>query len=277
MCKARFSVLIPVFLAILTATANAEYSPWSFGGGLNLIYNSDNTNLVASGSDPGGYTSAPSPIAGYIEVEYRYPLSKSVCFAPSASLFAVQYLWDDNSQRALPAEIENRTAWVPSLFLDLSVLYHFEKDHFSFAFGGGPAVVLRYGFLESGVSADEKYDYEDLTASEQVKAINSYLWQYGRWLYPTVQAGVRYELETGWGAGLTLRAGIPISNLWSSPSVPFIDSFMFMASIVVTPPVRKLPSAAPTAAQVEGGDAGQAGQESSLDGPIGGAAASGKP
>jgi hypothetical protein len=241
MRKARLAVLITVLLAITVAEAGAEYSPWSFGGGLNLIYNSDGAGVTtiptAEGSDPGGLSSAPSPIAGFLTVEYRLALNSDVAFAPNASLYFQQYLWDDGTQRALPAEIENRTAFVPTLFIDLPFLYHFRKDRFDVSFGGGPAFIIRYGFLESGVAADEQYPYEDLNAADQVSAINSYLWNYGRWFCPTIQAGVRYELENGWGAGLTLRLGIPVSNLWSSPPVPFIDSMMIMASLVVIPPL----------------------------------------
>lgn len=242
MSKARSAVLITVILAITVAGAGAEYSPWSFGGGLNLIYNSDGAGVTtipgAVGIKPGGLSSAPSPISGYITAEYRLALGDSVAFAPSASLYFLQYLWDDGTQRALPAEIENRTAFVPNLFIDLPFLYHFRKNRFDFAFGGGPAFIIRYGFLDSGVSAGEIYEgYETLTAGEQVSAINSYLWNYGRWFCPTIQAGFRYELENGWGAGLTLRLGIPVSNLWSSPAVPFVDSMMIMASLVVIPPL----------------------------------------
>ena len=241
MRQARLAVLIIVLLAITVAGAGAEYSPWSFGGGLNLIYNSDGAGVTTIpapvGSKPGGLSSAPSPITGYITAEYRLALRSDIAFAPNVSLYFLQYLWDDGTQRALPAEIENRTAFVPSLFIDLPFLYHFRKDRFDFAFGGGAAFILRYGFLESGVAADEKYSNEDLNAAEQVSAINSYLWNYGRWFCPTIQAGVRYELENGWGAGLTFRLGIPVSNLWSSPSVPFVDSMMIMAALVVIPPL----------------------------------------
>lgn len=231
---------IALFLVPL-CNAASEYSPWTGFGGLNLIYNSDGDGVKISGmqSDgtPGGLASAPSPLCGFIGAEYRLALKPSIDFAPSVSFYPVQYLWAND--RALPAEIENRTAYVLSLFFDFSFLYHIEKNRFLYSFGGGPAILARYGFLESGVSANEQNDGEELNAGDQVDAINAYFWESGRWLYPTLQAGVRYKLETGWGAGFVFRAGIPIFNLWSKPTVPFADSLMLMIALTITPPISK--------------------------------------
>jgi len=238
----RLRILILALLLVPLSGLAAEYSPWSFFGGLNLIYNSDGEGVTVipgmqADGNPGGLSSAPSPLAGFAGAEYRYPLTPEIDFAPSGSLYTVQYLFADG--RALPAEIENRTAFVPSLLLDASFLYHIERDRFLYSFGGGPAILVRYAFLESGVPADAINPGETLNAGDQVKAVNEYFWGSGRWLYPMLQAGVRYKLETGWGAGLTVRAGIPIFNAWSQPKVPFADSFMLLASLTITPPISK--------------------------------------
>jgi len=232
---------IVAILVFAATSAMAEYSQWSFGGGLNLVWNSDGDGETPSGMGAGGTTgglaSAPSPIAGYLVAEYRQPINPQVTFAPSASLYFMQYLWARDM--ALPAENENRTAFAPTLLLDMPFLYHFKQGRFDFSFGGGPAILLRYAFLEAGVGENEKLSPSDaMTAGEQVSAINGYLWGAGRWFCPTLQASARYELETGWGANFTLRFGIPISNIWATPRVPPIDSFMFMASLIITPPVR---------------------------------------
>lgn len=244
-------ILTIALLVLAPAMLAAEYSDWSFFGGLNFIYNSDGAGVTSvpgmqSNGDPGGLSSAPSPLTGFLGAEYRYQIPYTfggtkpipLYFAPSATIYTVDYLWA--AGRPLPAEIENRTSYVISLLLDMPVLYTIEKGRFLYSFGGGPAFLARYGFLDSGVSANEKsYEGEEYTAGEQVKKINSYFWGAARWLYPTVQAGVRYKLDTGWGGGLTLRVGIPVSNLWSTPKVTFADSIMIMAALVITPPDRK--------------------------------------
>ncbi len=218
------------------------YSPWSFFGGLNLLVNSNGAGVTFVGINPdgstGGLSSAPSPIAGFVGAEYRYPLKKDVLIAPSVSLYGLRYLWADD--RALPAEIENRTAFVPTLLIDCPFLYRIEKGRLLYSFGGGPGILLRWGFLESGVGEDEKSYSEDMAAGEQVKEINKYLWGSARWFYPVLEGNIRYRLDNGWGAGCTARIGIPIFNLWSKPSVPFQDSMMIMAALVITPPAKKM-------------------------------------
>jgi len=242
MKPAKLYGLILVLTLVPAAGFGAEYSPWTFFGGLNLIYNSDGEGVsvipgMQPNGDPGGLSSAPSPLLGFAGAAYRYPVTPTMDFSPSASLYTVQYLWAE--ERALPAEIENRTAFVPSLLLDFSFLYHIEKDRFLYTFGGGPAILARVAFLESDVPADTINPGETLNAGDQVKAINGYFWGSARWLYPMLQGGIRYKLETGWGAGLTVRAGIPFFNVWSQPKVPFADSFMLLAALTITPPLSK--------------------------------------
>jgi hypothetical protein len=255
MQKVRPVILISVILFSVAVTARAEYSNWSFGGGLDLVYNADSTVKRTTDGSPQGLQSGPSPIAGYLIGEYRLPLGARVNFAPSASIMFLQYLWA--YERALPAEMENRTAFVPTMFLELPFVYQIETGRIRFSFGLGPGFLIRYGFLESGVSPDEKSYASDMPAGEQVAAINAYLWDQGRWFCPSAQIGLRYRLETGWGANFTIKAGVPVSNLWTTPTVPFIDSFMFMAAILITPPAPQpanLKNSAPADAQETSGD-----------------------
>jgi len=254
------SIAIALVLILAPSTLWAEYSKLSFFGGFNLIYNTDGEGVTVvpgmqANGNPGGLSSAPSPIATFLGAEYRYPLpiQRPIDFAPSLSIYSVQYSWGND--RPLPTEIENRTSYVGSLFLDMPFLYHIEQKRFMFSFGAGPGILARCGFLESGVPSDAKNPGETLNAGEQVKAINEYFWQSGRWFYPTLQAGVRYQLATGWGAGLTLRLALPMANLWSTPHVPFNDSMMIIAALVITPPVRK-PAAATTPATDAAGTTG---------------------
>lgn len=241
------TVLILVFLA---TQAWAEYSPWTLFGGLNLIWNSDGEGVtvipgMSVDGNPGGLSSAPSPLAVFFGGEYRRPLPQwGVSLAPSLSIYSAQYLWAND--RPLPAEIENRTAYVPSLLLDVPVLWTRESGRFLFSAGAGPGFLARYGFLDSGVGADDINPGDDYAAGEQVKLINEYFWSSGRWFYPGIQLGVRYRLDTGWGGGFSLRVAYPLANLWSSPSVPGEDSIMYLLAVTITPPVKIVLPSDPT-------------------------------
>lgn len=238
--KSVYSIFV-LCITLTTLPLHGEYSPWSILTGLNFIWNSDGSGnpkiegMHADGT-PGGLNSAPSPIAAYLGTEYRLRLNRMLSFAPSASIYAVQYRFEE---RPLPVEIEHRTAYVPSIFLDLPVIFPFSNERLSWHVGAGPSILVRWAFLESDVPADAVNTDENLTAGEQVDEINTYNWSSARWMYPTFQAGIRYELKTGWGAGLSLRIGLPMFNAWSKPEVPFFDSTMFLLSLTITPPVRK--------------------------------------
>lgn len=219
----------------------ADYSPWTFFGGLNLIYNADDDDIsevpgMNPDGTPGGLSSAPSPLPAFIGFNYAFTLTPLVSITPSFSIWTSQYAFAKD--RALPVEIENRTAYVPSIFIDVPVFFTFNKKSFDWYGGLGPAILCRWGFLEMGIPKDAINLGETLTAYEQVEACNTYFWSSLRWFYPTVHAGVRYKLETGWGGGFSLRIGLPIFNLWSSPKVAFQDHLMILAALTITPPAK---------------------------------------
>lgn len=238
----RVKLIAVCVLTLVALTAQAEYSPWSFFGGLNYIYNANGDGIAAppvsgpSGS-PGGLASAPSPLVGFLGAEYAYPVSGPVSFAPSASIFLLTHLWADD--RALPAEIENRTALTPSILLDGSFTYSWTKGRFRLFAGGGPGILLRYSFLDTGVGEDDISYTDDVPAGKQVDKINAYHWSALRWFYPMARGGVTYQLETGWGAGLTLRLGMPVFNLWSDYGSSVADSLMIMLALTITPPAPR--------------------------------------
>lgn len=250
--KRKTRIFLSFAICILAARPSfAEYSRWSLLAGLDLIINTDGENLAAlpgMGDDgtPGGLDSGPSPIATFVGAEYRLPVTSWLSFAPSGVLYAVQYRFEE---RPLPTEIENRTAYVPSLLLDLPLVAQWENGRFSWFAGGGLGILARWAFLEPGVPADAINTDETLTASEQVSEINGYNWASARWFYPTLQAGLKYRLETGWGGGLALRTAIPVFNLWSSPEVPFIDSLMITAALTITPPASSRKKGADASAE----------------------------
>ena len=94
-------------------------------------------------------TSAPSPVVYPLSIGIKWPRDTFVSFVPRLSFFTNYYLWDGS--KALPAEVENRTATSLSFLFDLPAAVSFrsgEKD--TFELSGGIAALLRSLARDSG-------------------------------------------------------------------------------------------------------------------------------
>lgn len=241
MTRAKTNIFFLILLLVRGAFLGAQeqYSSWSFFGGIGFINNEDGTETEIPGMNldgsPGGLSSAPSPLPTFLGFDYAIPMNTLVSFNPSLSFWAVQYGYTKG--RALPVELENRTAYVPSLLLDIPLLFNFKKNSFSWGFGPGLSILIRYAFLELGIPGEEQ-NVGELSAQDQVDSCNSFFWDKGRWFYPTIQVNVKYALETGWGAGLTVRTGIPIFNAWDTTSPAPTDNLLLLVALSITPPKK---------------------------------------
>lgn len=116
--------------------------------------------------------SAPSPILFTPGIGFIWPNESFLAFEPSANFFYNYYLWHDG--KALPAEIENRTATTLSVLLDLPVVFTLNIAKSRFKVNAGAAFLMRFGWQSEGT---------DPSASEELKLINDYFWGKGRFLY----------------------------------------------------------------------------------------------
>ncbi|AEE16261.1 hypothetical protein [Treponema brennaborense] len=164
--------------------------------------------------------SAPSPILFSLGFGLQFPAGGWVSFEPRVSFFMQYYLWNSivANGSALPAEIENRTAWVPSLLLDVPAVFSINVHRHTFFAGAGIAFLIRYGFLAGNVGSDEYGDSAfpnstQLTAADAVKKINHWFWNDLRFLYPELLFGWNMLLPNGWKAGIEIRGYVPLGNL----------------------------------------------------------------
>lgn len=159
-------------------------------------------------------TSAPSPIMFSCGFGATLFEDKPVQFEPRLSFYTNYYLWSDD--RALPAEVENRTATVLSFMFDLPAVYTWKFGTQTVKAGAGLGFLARIGILSNGVSgSDENRDDSSRTASEDVDDINSYLWSNGRFLYPELCGSWTYTTSGGWKAGFEGRLYIPLGSIAS--------------------------------------------------------------
>lgn len=184
---------------------------WCLAGGVQIMLNTDD------------YNSDPSPIVPTAAILARIPLKNNLELAPMVNMYITRYLWAND--RALPAALENRTALVPTILLDVPAVFRLNAGRVNFDLGAGLAFCIRVAFAESVLPDEEK---------SSVKSINKYLWEQGRFIYPSFRAGITLPLENGVEPGLLFRAFVPVFNFWATPKVPFHDSMMLSFSLTLS-------------------------------------------
>ena len=183
---------------------------WCLSGGVQVILNTDD------------YNSDPSPVLPTGAILARIPLKDKLELAPMMNIYISRYLWAND--RALPAALENRMAIVPTILLDVPAVYRLNAGRVNFDLGAGLAFCIRAAFAESVLPDEEK---------SSVKSINKYLWGQGRFVYPSLRAGITLPLANGVEPGLNFRAFVPVFNLWATPKVPFHDGMMLSISLTL--------------------------------------------
>ncbi|MCQ2598289.1 MAG: hypothetical protein MJ181_10645 [Treponema sp.] len=114
--------------------------------------------------------SAPSPVVFSPGIGFVWPNEGFLAIEPSLNFYSSYYLWHDG--RALPAEIENRTATTLSFLLDVPAAFTLDIKNTKLRFNAGAAMLCRFGWLSNGA-----------TESDDVTAINQYFWSKARFFY----------------------------------------------------------------------------------------------
>lgn len=197
--KSIFSIFIFIFSVNLFAKGSNDMA-LSFAFGFHNILNLEKP----SDTPVQTYNGAPSPVLFAPSFTVKLLLAENVTLEPGVELCFTNYLFKDN--KAYPAEIENRTAFVTSLLLDVPAVYTFRlSEHNSLFAGGGLAFNIRFGIRAANVTISE--------AGSDISNINKYFYQKARFIYPSVQFGWNYKIEDGYEMGLKGKLYIPITSL----------------------------------------------------------------
>lgn len=181
----------------------------------------------------------PAPPMGAalnLGAEYEYKGIKMLSIVPSLDFSLFHYSF--YKKKAYICEIENRTALTMSVLLDVPFLARFDLKRWTISVGGGLAFFLRFGLLEPGIKPEET-GAEGLSAAKEVREINRYFWQNGRFIYPSLRIKAEYTLTSGWKAGVQLKTYLPLSNLWDKLVNKSSDGLIVQAGIVLHPAVKK--------------------------------------
>ena len=153
--------------------------------------------------------SAPSPIIYPISVGVLWPADSMIAVQPVISFFMMNHLYYED--KALPAEIENRTTTTLSFMLNIPAVYSIYLEQSRFQITAGLGVFMRFGLLSPGVK-DSDSGWTG-TAGGDVKKINEWFWKNARWLYLTVGGSWLYNLTPQLKAGPVINCYIPVGGL----------------------------------------------------------------
>ena len=158
--------------------------------------------------------SAPSPIIYPISLGFLWPDDSKIAIQPVVSFFMMNHLLYED--KALPAEIENRTTTTLSFMLNIPAVYSIDLEKSNFQFSAGLGVYMRFGLLSPGVKENDSGWTG--SAGEDVSKINEYFWGKMRWLYATAGGSWLYNLTPQLRAGPTINVYVPVGGLISDGS-----------------------------------------------------------
>ena len=155
--------------------------------------------------------SAPSPIVYPISIGFLWPNYSKIAVQPTLSFFMMNHLLYDD--KALPAEIENRTTTTLSFMLNIPAVFSFFLTNSRFQVGFGPAFLMRFGLLSPGVKEGDSGWTG--SAGQDVSDINSYFWKDLHWFYTSLGGSWLYNLTPQLRAGPTINVYLPVGGLIS--------------------------------------------------------------
>ncbi|MDR1363309.1 MAG: hypothetical protein LBJ35_04610 [Spirochaetaceae bacterium] len=188
------------------APAGAEISPvkrWfnratlSFGGSI-LLFQEDY-----------GFDAAPVPILPAPSLAFTLPpLGNN--FAGGAleltlDMYFTHYKYSYELNRPVPAEIENRSAFVFGPILAFQLQGYLRINMFRIRLNAGISGDLRIVLLAEDLN---EADLED--ANKQKDDIAAFFSQYSQWLFPVAGLGMDFQITPHWAGGLDFRIWAPL-------------------------------------------------------------------
>jgi hypothetical protein len=210
-------------LSPLGADGFSDRLTWSFGVSL-LLFPEDNGNQ-----------GAPMPIlpagSGALAYSIWGPLSAEV----SLDMYFTNYKYDFDWNRALPAEIENRSAFVFGFLTGFHALARFTLPYgLTLRAYGGPDMDLRVITLAADLHSDDFTGLPKTDARIQTDAVREYFWAQGRWFLPVLGVGADYEINEKFLIGLDFRTWFPLYRLWSGETLPPVEGWRFGLGVRAT-------------------------------------------
>lgn len=152
--------------------------------------------------------SAPSPVIYPVTMGILWPNYTFIAVQPSVSFFMMNHLWYED--RALPAEIENRTSTTLSFMFTLPVTISIYTKNSRLQLMPGVSLLARFGLLANNVKPED-YGYTG-SAGEDITEINNWFWENANFLYLSAGAAWIFNFHNNAKAGPVLNLYIPIGS-----------------------------------------------------------------
>jgi hypothetical protein len=155
-----------------------------------------------------GFDAAPVPILPAPSIAFMLPPLGSGFMGGALELtldmYFTHYKYSYELNRPVPAEIENRSAFVLGSVLALQVQGYFRVNKFRLRLNAGIAGDFRLVLLAEDLN---EADLDD--ANKQKDEIIDFFSQIGQILFPTVCLGMDFQITPHWAGGIDLRVWAP--------------------------------------------------------------------
>jgi len=222
-CLAVFTLLLlPAFS--LTAEDGKPAITWSVDGSI-LYYPEDN-----------GYAGDPAPLLPSLGAALALQLKGYLWFEFTEDLYFTHYAYNTTLNRAVPAAIENRSAFVFGFLTGFQLLGRFPlgKNMYLRVFGG-PAADFRIVALAENLHPDDFSGNPDTDAQMQTDAISEYFWGKGRWFLPVAGLGMDFVINEKFLLGFDMRVWFPVYQLYTGEDLPPIEGWRFGLGFRISP------------------------------------------
>lgn len=156
---------------------------------------------------------APSPILPYFGVSGRAGISDSISLNPSVLLTGNYYLWSEEENKSIPAEIEYAdSVWFLSIIMDVPVTFSYMiREKISVDLFMSPALVFKVPFKTWGTGEEDR--------GEMLR------WFYsGRFVFFEAGTGVTWDYSDKRAFGLKTAIFYPLYHIWEGSD--YLDRIM---------------------------------------------------
>jgi len=222
-CLIVFIFLILPALS-LTAENNKAVITWSIEGSI-LYFPEDNGNA-----------GDPAPVLPSLGAALALQLRNYLWFEFTEDLYFTHYAYNSALARAVPAAIENRSAFVFGFLTGFQIMGRFPLGrNMDIRIFGGPAADFRIVALAQNLHPDDFSGNPDTDAQMQTDAIRGYFWGKGRWFMPLAGLGMDFVINEKFLLGFDMRVWFPVYRLYTGEDLPPIEGWRFGLGLRISP------------------------------------------